>query len=286
MLASVRQTVLFVSVLVLSLLADGCTAQTTGPTEAENPGINRAPSQTSRPGIDAAAISTRLHAIAAAGRLADLRWPDFSDYRLHFQRVYDASNFAPVWVRGDQPSPQGLGMIQALEKSAGKGLNPEEYDASRWEDRVAALKASSVSANTVADFDAALTVDAMRYISDLHIGRVNPAHFKFGIDITRKKYDLPQFVITQVIHAPDVAAVLAGVEPPYDGYKRTEAALQQYELFAAKGDGPKAPEVQKTLGAGDSYRGSAELATRLHLLGDLPQGAATNPDATATTPRW
>jgi murein L,D-transpeptidase YcbB/YkuD len=285
MLVSVRQTLLLVLVLVLSLVGGGCTAQTsqqpqtTDGTETGNQGNSQAPSRPLGSGVDAAAVSARLHAIAAAGKLADLRWPVFSDYRLHFQHLYDSSNFAPVWLRGSQPSSQALGVIRALEDSQQKGLNPEEYDASRWQARVAALKASSVSANTVADFDAALSVDAMRYISDLHIGRVNPAHFKFGIDIKQKKYDLPQFVTTKVINAPDVAAALAGVEPPYDGYKRTEAALQQYEQLSAKGDGPNVPEVQKTVGAGDSYAGSAGLAARLRLLGDLPRDGATNVDA-------
>jgi L,D-transpeptidase YcbB len=284
MLVSVRQTLLLVLVLVLSLVGGGCTVQTSqqpqtkNRTEAGNQGNSQASSQPLEAGADAAAISARLHAIAAAGKLADLRWPDFSDYRLHFQHLYDLSNFAPVWLRGGQPSSQALGMIQALEESQRKGLNPEESDASRWQARVATLKASSVSADTVAKFDAALTIAAMRYISDLHIGRVNPAHFKFGLDIKRKKYDLPPFVTTHVINAPDVAAVLAGVEPPYDGYQRTEAALQRYEQLAAKGDGPNVPEVQKPVGAGGAYAGSADLAARLRLLGDLPRDAATNVD--------
>jgi murein L,D-transpeptidase YcbB/YkuD len=281
---SVRENFLFVGVLVLSLLGDGCTAQTTpraetkAATEEGNPGNSQAPSQTPGPGVDEAAVSTRLREIAAAGKLADLRWPDFSDYRLHIQRVYDSSNFTPLWVRGNQPSPQALGMIQTFKESARKGLQPEEYDSSRWEARVATLKSSGANANTVANFDAALTITTMRYISDLHIGRVNPAHFKFGIDIKQKKYDLPEFVTTKVINAPDVAAVLGGVEPPYDGYKRTEAALQQYEQLAAKGDGPSVPEVQKPVSAGGAYAGSAELAARLRLLGDLPQDAAENVD--------
>jgi L,D-transpeptidase YcbB len=192
MVVSIRQTLLLVLVLVFSLVGGGCMEQTTqqppttGATEAGTQGNGQATSQPLGPGVDAAAVSARLHAIAAAGKLVDLRWPKFSDYRLHFQHLYDLSNFAPVWLRGGQPSSQALGMIQALEDSQRKGLNPEEYDASRWQARVAALKASSVSANTVADFDAALSVDAMRYISALHIGRVNPAHFKFGIDIKRK----------------------------------------------------------------------------------------------------
>lgn len=228
--------------------------------------------------MDAAAVSAQLHAIATAGKMAELRWPDFTDYRLHFQHIYDASNFAPVWLRGGQPSPQALGVIHAIQDSRRKGLDPEEYDASRWPTRIAALKASGANVQTVASFDAALTVAAMRYISDLHIGRVAPSHFKFGIDIEQNKYDLPQFVTTKVINAPDVAAVLAGVERPYDGYMRTETALEQYEQLAAKGDGAKVPDVPKTLAAGDAYAGSEALAERLRLLGDLPPTAAANVD--------
>ncbi len=224
------------------------------------------------------AVSAQLRAIATAGKLLDLRYPDFSDYRLHFQRAYEGSNFTPLWVRGGQPSAQALGVIQALEQSRRKGLDPEEYDASRWQARLAALKTGGGNANAVATLDAALTVSAMRYISDLHIGRVSPSHFKFGIDIEKNKYDLPQFLTTKVINAPDVAAVLSEIEPPYDGYRRTEAALQQYEELAGRGDGPTVPEVQKVTSAGDAYSGSAELAARLRLLGDLPRDAAASPD--------
>jgi L,D-transpeptidase YcbB len=280
MFASVRRSFLFVPVLVLGLVGGGCNSQTTRQQQPTGGSADTTPaSQPLPPGVDAAAVSSQLHMIAAAERLADLRYPDFSDYRLHFQHIYDASNFTPVWLRVGQPSPQALGVIRALQDSQRKGLDPEEYDASRWQARVAALKAAGVNAETVASFDAALTVSAMRYISDLHIGRVDPAHFKFGIDIEQNKYDLPAFVTSKVVNAPDVTSVLAGVEPAYPGYRLTEAALEQYEQLAAKGDGAKVPDVPKTLAAGDAYAGSSELAARLRLLGDLPENAATNVDA-------
>ena len=34
----------------------------------------------------------------------------------------------------------------------------------------------------------------MRYISDCHIGKINPEHFKFGLSVEAKKYDLPAFL--------------------------------------------------------------------------------------------
>jgi L,D-transpeptidase YcbB len=224
--------------------------------------------------VDAGAITARLHAIADAGKLDSLRYPDFHDYQQHAERAYGLTNFTPMWLVNGQPSPQALGLIAAIGDIQKKGLDREEYDASRWSARLAAIRTSQ-SPETIASFDAAMTVSAMRLISDLHIGRVAPAHFNFGIDIEAKKYDLPELLTTKVIHAASIKDVLEGVEPEYPGYERTEATLVQYETMAAHGDGAKVPDVPKTLSVGDAYAGSAELAGRLHLLGDLPQVAAS-----------
>jgi len=203
--------------------------------------------------------------------------PDFSDYRLHFQHAYDTSSYAPLWLNGNQPTPQATAVIGLLQNSLHKGLNPDDYDASRWQSRLDGLKTASDVA--LADFDAALTVGLMRYISDLHIGRVNPTSFNFGINIETKKYDLPQFVTQDVQHAVDVPAVLDQIEPPYDGYKRTMAALQHYLQLATAGDGPAVPDVAKPVAEGGAYPGTAQLAARLKLLGDLPADATVNTDS-------
>ena len=87
--------------------------------------------------------------------------------------------------------------------SSGKGLNPDDYDASLWSGRV--QKLAGKNDDDVATFDAAMTVCVMRYISDLRIGRVNPTHFNFDINTADKKYDLPEFVSDNAVDAADVA---------------------------------------------------------------------------------
>ncbi|MBV8632589.1 MAG: L,D-transpeptidase family protein, partial [Silvibacterium sp.] len=214
--------------------------------------------------------------IASSGKLDSLARPDFSDYRLHFQHAYDTSSYAPLWLSGKQPTPQASTIIGLLQNSLQKGLNPDDYDASRWQARLDSLKSADDAA--LGDFDAALTVSLMRYISDLHIGRVNPTHFNFGIDIETKKYDLPQFVTQDVQHAADPKAVLDQVEPSYDGYKRTMDALQHYLQLAAAGDGARVPDVTKSLAPGDPYPGAAQLAARLKQLGDITSDAPVTPN--------
>jgi L,D-transpeptidase YcbB len=72
----------------------------------------------------------------------------------------------------------------------------------------------------------------------------------------------------------NIQSVLDQIEPPYAGYRRIENTLKQYLDLAAKGDGAKVPGGTKTIAPGDTYAGTVQLADRLQLLGDLPQGGS------------
>lgn len=223
-----------------------------------------------------------LRAIVQAGSLADLRWPDFSDYEKHVQKFYESYSYSLPWVREMEPTPQARQVISVLLEADQKGLSAEDYDGSHWASRLAKLQ-PAVAKPTEADavnFDLALTVSIMRYISDLHIGKVNPKHFDFGLDVEEKKYDLPEFVKGNVVNASDVSEVLQQVEPPYPGYKRTIQALQTYLQLAKKSDGTPLPAIQKTISPGDSYPGVPQLLQLLRQMGDLPADASVSTDGT------
>jgi L,D-transpeptidase YcbB len=216
------------------------------------------------------AISSELRAMAAKGQLG--KNPASAGDREQVKRLYESANFAPLWIKGDQPTSQATYLIESLRASRLKGLNPNDYDAESLATRSRSLKGASADAE--ASFDATLTRSTMRYISDLRIGRVNPKHLNFGIDVQAKQYDLPEFVGRQVVNAGDVQSVLDQIEPPYAGYRRIENTLKQYLDLAVKGDGAKVPGGPKTIAPGDAYAGTAELAERLRLIGDLPQGGS------------
>jgi murein L,D-transpeptidase YcbB/YkuD len=223
-----------------------------------------------------------LRAIIQAANLSDLRWPDFSDYDKHVQKFYDSYGYSMVWVRGMQPTGQAQQVIAVLLEADQKGLSAEDYDGPRWGDRLAKLKPSAPqpSEADAVRFDAALTVCVMRYISDLHIGKVNPKHFDFGLDVEAKKYDLPEFMKGHLVDASDVAGVLAQVEPPYPGYRRTIQALHTYLELQKEYDGKPFPALQKTIVPGDSYAGVPQLIRLLRLVGDLPADANVPADET------
>jgi L,D-transpeptidase YcbB len=222
------------------------------------------------PGVPA--ISSELRAMASKGQLGNSRGS--AAYREQVKRLYESAQFVPLWIQGGKPTPQARYLLEALRASRLKGLNPSDYDAEGLATTSRSLKGATALAQ--ASFDAALTQSTMQYISDLRVGRVNPKHLKVDIDVQSKKYDLPEFMARQVVSARNIQSVLGQIEPPYAGYRRIENTLKQYLDLAARGDGAKVPAGTRTIAPGDPYAGTAQLADRLQLLGDLPQGGSFN----------
>ncbi len=210
-----------------------------------------------------------IESLISSGQLNEMRWPNFRDFQTPLREFYQSAGYAPAWVRGTTPSPQALAMIDIFRNAWKKGLEPEDYDASRWDGRLQSLPNSN---SDVSVFDVALTVSTMRYVSDLRIGRINPQHFQFGLTVEHKKYDLAKFVRDQLLPASDISAVLDPIEPPFATYRRTEQALARYVQLAREDDGEKLPTPPKPIDPGQPYAGVPRLVRLLTLVGDLPPG--------------
>jgi L,D-transpeptidase YcbB len=226
-----------------------------------------------RSAVAAGASADEIREIVTAGRLSDLAWPDFSDYQAYVKSFYEPSAYALAWVHQNEATPQARAMIEVLRQADSKGLRAEDYDARLWDSRILELGQPAKEAR----FDVDLTVCAMRFISDLRVGRVNPRHFKFGIDVQRKRYDLAQFVRDRLVNGADIRATVEEVEPPFPGYRRTQAALARYLKLMGEDDGEKLPEVPKAIDPGTQYAGVPRLARLLHSLGDLAPSADVPP---------
>ncbi|MEI9981590.1 MAG: L,D-transpeptidase family protein [Edaphobacter sp.] len=216
-------------------------------------------------------------------KVPNLRWPDFSDYEPLVQTFYDDRNYEVAWTRDDVPTPTALAFIQQFNDAAAKGLIPEDYDAPRWPARIQAL--NDKSADAISLFDVAMTVNVMRYISDLRIGRVNPQHFNFDINVADKKYDLAEFVSDHVVDSEDVPKLIISVEPDSDEYRKTEQALAHYLDLAndqQRTPTDPLPPVTKPVSVGETYPAVGLLLTRLKLEDDA-EADAPQPEGTTYT---
>jgi L,D-transpeptidase YcbB len=211
-----------------------------------------------------------------AGRLAELRWPDFGDFRPPLADFYQFRQYALAWVKDGKPTAQARVVIEAVLHADERGLEAEDYDGRRWADRIAALQGlhPGPSASDLARFDLALSVSLMRFVSDMHIGRLNPRYFHSGFNISPAKYDLAQFLQQRIVDAQDVNAALEMAEPPFPSYQQARRALAAYLRLAQEDGGEQLPVPEKPVRRGEAYPGVPRLARLLRLIGDLSPGPA------------
>ena len=223
-----------------------------------------------------------LRTIVDSGHLAELQWPDFSDYGKWVKEFYESGAYELAWTHGGKPTAQASELITILDDAGAKGLDSKDYDGERWAARIKTLDgAAGQEDHARVAFDVALTVSAMRYISDLHLGRVDPKTLHRDFDPERHKYDLAEFLRQRVMTTPSMKEAFQGVEPPFPGYQRTLRAFQKY-LQLAKEEVPDAlPTVNKPVEPGQDYEATAKLAARLKFLGDLPSSANSPLDSHA-----
>ncbi len=217
-----------------------------------------------------------LRRIAEGGELPEMRWPSFHDYRGDASKFYEAYNFDLPWVSEMRPTQQAIELIALFQSADKKGLSPDDYDGPRWSERIGRLKPATAEPNEsdAIRFDVAMTVSAMRYISDLHVGKINPKHLHFEVDVEERRYNLPEFLKEHVVSSTDVPREIGEVEPQFPGYQRTIRALNSYMRFAREDDGEILQVPKRTVEPGDRYPGVARVWRLLSLVGDIPAGAA------------
>lgn len=260
--------------IALLFAVTGCSAgapQTGGAATPQSASAANSPADSLTPTGQA-----QLKEILDKSRLDGLQWPNFSDYSAHIKKFYEKGGYALEWTRGGKPTQQATQLIGLLEQAGDKGLDTKDYDGERWPARVnALLSASSKNESELVNFDVALTVSAMRYASDLHLGKVDPRTLHTDFEPERNEYDMCDFLLLRVVPAENVSDAFGKIEPPYGGYQRALLALQKYIQMAQEEKPNPLPTVAKPIPAGKPYAAVPQLVERLKFLGDL------SPDATA-----
>lgn len=111
-----RRFEIAILLLVASMVPSGPTSAQVTKSAPSAPRTNT--TSTQKPGGAAA----RLTAIVASGRLEDLRWPNFSDYRPQLVNFYRSSGYKPAWVGDGAPTAQAVQLIQILQNADQDGL--------------------------------------------------------------------------------------------------------------------------------------------------------------------
>lgn len=207
-------------------------------------------------------VAQRVRAIVESGRVEETSFGAYADDLRNF---YAPIGFAPAWTKNAKPTAQAMTSIQLFERADAKGLRPFDYAGGQWQQRLSSLRGD----DALARFDVSMTLAAMRYASDLRIGRVHPKSVRFDYDVDGRRVYLPA-VVSQAATA-DANAVFASLEPKSDEYRRLLTALGTWRTIAVQSD-IQLPVVNK-LTKGMSYEALPQMAEKLRRFGDLAADA-------------
>jgi murein L,D-transpeptidase YcbB/YkuD len=193
------------------------------------------------------------------------------------QSLY-ASGSPQWWSREGQETPQARALLHELENAESYGLESQDYRGGEIAQLAAAPATGGTDAAHWARFDVRLTSAALRFIADLHYGRVTPQSAGFKLQQERGPFDMGE-MLRKLAATADVPADITTAEPPFYHYGLLKTALAQYRKIAAQSsDWKQLPPPPAKLRIGDAYAGAGVLRHMLTALGDLPEAQADHAD--------
>jgi murein L,D-transpeptidase YcbB/YkuD len=214
------------------------------------------------PGLRLALSST------SALRRDDPRWRD------SLAQAYARRAWLPLWSTVAGANPGASDMLALLNTAARYGLDVRDYDIEPLTHQLLALSGSA-SATQRCQFDAALSLAAARFISDLHSGRVNPRSVGHDLDVPHASLDVGA-AVAGVAGSSDRASVIADYEPAFRHYELLKQALARYRALSVDRSLTQLPPLPaRSVKPGESYAGAVALRRLLRALGDMPAAPAT-----------
>lgn len=179
-----------------------------------------------------------------------------------------------AWVVQGRPTALAKSAVKILEQAGDEGLNPGDYEAAGLSKAIAAANTgAALPATRQAELDTTLNQSMLRYLHDLHYGRVDPRTVYAKFDVPPKTLNL-QAILSAAVAAGDLSLAVKEATPTFPLYKALRPWLATYRGLegspAWAGNLPPLPSQKLEPGA--AYAGVSVLAARLVSLGDLPVG--------------
>jgi L,D-transpeptidase YcbB len=222
-------------------------------------------------------ISKEISAIITAKQHPYLKHPVFLNRSEDLDNLYKLANYQLLWLGNPQSAKNIADSLDLLANSTTQGLTREHYDIDLLRTKYKfVLSLPPTAYKELALYDTALSVTLLRFLHDLHYGRVNPKGINFNLQLREKKViDLP-LLIKDSITLHTVSQLPLLVEPKLHQYQKLKSALAAYRLIEQKL--PKIPFLNTgKLRPGDHHPQLAELSQFLEILGDLPETDIINP---------
>jgi murein L,D-transpeptidase YcbB/YkuD len=196
--------------------------------------------------------------------------------------LYGHRNYQPLWIVNGRLSRQATALLQTLRAAGDFGLLASDYQGEQLTEEFARLEDDpSTDASLWAPAELALSTAALRFVTHLHFGRIDPLTAGFDTPVMPPVHIDRGALLGELATAPDPGAILARVEPGFRHYRLLKEALVRYrELASQPGLTSLPPLPRRIVRQGEAYAGTQPLRRLLEALGDLPR----TPDDPAQAP--
>lgn len=175
-----------------------------------------------------------------------------------------------------QPTEQAVQAVEILTRASEHGLDPLLYDAQVLQQEIsAAVQGHGLLPEQAAALDKALTAAMEGFLSDLHLGRVDPRKVNANFDGHEPSTFNAAFYLYSAVSENRLVQAVREAAPSLPLYADLQAALASYrELQGHEAWRTSLPAIPgNKLEPGQAYNGLQALAYRLAALGDLSPDA-------------
>ncbi|MDD4914427.1 MAG: L,D-transpeptidase family protein [Methylococcales bacterium] len=225
-----------------------------------------------------AGIRQAITALLASGQLPLLQQPDFSGHGKELAQLYRNKHL--LWLGEGRPEKNLHDALDMLANAELDALNPLDYDAARLRDLSSQLATEQAADyKTLAGFDVALSVSVLRFIHDLHVGRVDPHSFNYPPQFGSRHAINAAALLKQYLEGQNLPELPLAAAPGLKQYQMLKQALADFRRQAADNAPRGKIQFAKALHPGESDPQIPELRRRLSEMGELAAGDGTGPDS-------
>ncbi len=171
-----------------------------------------------------AAITDRLRDIAAKQMAHRV---DREPERKAMEAFYAQRNYAPLWIRDGQLTPQAKAAILHLKNAAADALDAPDYPVPEF--------TSLTGAEALADADIKMTNSMLTYARHLAVGRIAPTRVSAEVDYGNHTPE-PADILKKFADARDMDAAIDGFNPPHEGFRALKAKLADLRSTAPRAE--------------------------------------------------
>ena len=221
-------------------------------------------------GSESKSVATEINAIIATGQHPYLMLSNFVNRTKDLEALYKISNEQLLWLGNAEAEKNILEVLDLLDSASTNGLNAANYDTQTLRKKLPdALSLAADNYQQLAVYDTAISLSLLRFLHDLHYGRVNPQGIHYKLKLREKKLmDLPMLIKDSLANGTIKQLPLL-VEPKLQQYQKLKSALTTYRLLAQN-----SPVFQlhpeKPVNPGDNLRQTDELQRFLESVEDMP----------------